>query len=347
LIGIRDLAQYLDISIGTVSRALNGKTDVNPETRRRVIEAAKTLGYSPNQSGRSLRKGRTGLIGVLIPSYSQLTLTDMVFISVLDGLTRCLADHALDLAIFLYSSEEDAFGAFKRVVERRVVDALVISQTQSQDARIDYLIKHAIPFAAFGRSQSGKDHPWVDMNFEGAVDQAVERLASRGHRRIAVVLARHQLNYNHLIEQQFRASMERRGLPVRADHIVQAERGEKGGGEDGGYAGLDALLALPERPTAVIAVDHWLAVGIYKRAREAQIDIGRDLAVIAVNCTAQARFLSPALSYFESDLAFIGDELGRAIVATLGRAHRGPDATAPVQSLAPFRFVEGGSDGAR
>lgn len=61
--GIRQLAEYLDISIGTVSRALNSKPDVNEETRRRVLAAAKELGYVANQSGRSLRQGETKVIG--------------------------------------------------------------------------------------------------------------------------------------------------------------------------------------------------------------------------------------------------------------------------------------------
>lgn len=64
--GIRQLAEHLDISIGTVSRALNGKPDVNEETRKRVLEAARSLGYVANQSGRALRKGSTGVIGFMM-----------------------------------------------------------------------------------------------------------------------------------------------------------------------------------------------------------------------------------------------------------------------------------------
>ena len=339
MIGIRDLARHLDISIGTVSRALNGKADVNPETRRRVVEAAAKLGYSPNQSGRSLRKGSTGLIGVLIPSDPQQTLIDMVFVAVLDGLRRYLSDHDLDLAIFLYSNEEDPFGAFKRVVERQVVDALVVSQTRTQDQRIDYLITHRIPFAAFGRSQSGRDHAWVDMDFEGSVDQAIERFAKGGHRRIGVVMARRDFNYNRVISDQFRRSIEKNGIDFRPDYVVQLESGE-----DGGYSGMGRLLALADPPTAVIAADRMLAIGIYKRLAEADVTIGRDLAVIGLNCNAQARFLTPVLSYFESDLTFVGAELGRALLKTLGQNESGSEGDGPVQSLVPAVFIQGQSD---
>src|SRR3954469_23136664 len=71
--GIKQLARHLDISIGTVSRALNGKPDVNPETRKRVLEAAETFGYAANQSGRSLRQGRTGIIGFMMQTGTEIT----------------------------------------------------------------------------------------------------------------------------------------------------------------------------------------------------------------------------------------------------------------------------------
>src|SRR5277367_7129356 len=110
LTGIRDLARHLDISIGTVSRALNDKADVNPLTRARVHEAAAQLGYSPNQSGRSLRRGRTDLVGVIVPTGSDSVVINAVFLSVLDGLRRKLSERRLDLAIFLH---EELFGSLR------------------------------------------------------------------------------------------------------------------------------------------------------------------------------------------------------------------------------------------
>src|SRR5271170_7568215 len=107
LIGIRDLARHLDISIGTVSRALNDRADVNPLTRQRVREAAAKLGYSPNQSGQSLRRGRTDLVAMIVPSGTDNALINTVFLSVLDGLKRRLGEDRLDLAIFLESKTED------------------------------------------------------------------------------------------------------------------------------------------------------------------------------------------------------------------------------------------------
>lgn len=87
--GIRQLAEHLDISIGTVSRALNGKPDVNDETRRRVLAAAEELGYVANQSGRSLRQGMTNVIGLMLEvSRETVENSDDFFLGVTDGLQR-------------------------------------------------------------------------------------------------------------------------------------------------------------------------------------------------------------------------------------------------------------------
>ncbi len=91
----------------------------------------------------------------------------------LDGLRRRLSERRLDLAIFLHGRDDDVFGSLRRFTERGLVDGLIISNTLRVDPRIDYLIKSG-PFVAFGRSLSGGDHPWVDPDFEAAVEGAVD-----------------------------------------------------------------------------------------------------------------------------------------------------------------------------
>src|SRR5690606_13259066 len=138
--GIRRLAQQLNLSIGTVSRALNGKPDVNEETRRRVLEAAAEIGYAPNQAGRALRKGSTGVVGFMMQTGSEITGEgDVFFMSVFDGVQTVLARHQLDLVVLLCSSEQDSTEYMKRIVARGIADALIISATKRVDHRIDFL----------------------------------------------------------------------------------------------------------------------------------------------------------------------------------------------------------------
>jgi len=225
LVGIRELARHLSISIGTVSRALNDRADVNPLTRQRVRDAAAKLGYSPNQSGRSLRRGQTDLVGVIIPSGSDDTLINMWFLTVLAGLRRRLSEAALDLAIFLEDGADDRLEPLRRVTERGLVDALIIADTVRRDPRVDYLMKLNKPFVTFGRTQSSVRHAWIDPDFEGAVEGAVQHLCQLGHRRIALALPDLPTNYIGVIERSYRRAMRRQGLGVdEAWHLPTGRR---------------------------------------------------------------------------------------------------------------------------
>ena len=99
-VGIRELAKHLDLSIGTVSRALkNGRPYVDRETRQRVLEAAATLDYTPNQSGRSLRQGATGMVSMMVPVSGKVAVANSIFMIVMEGFRVAIAESGLELMI--------------------------------------------------------------------------------------------------------------------------------------------------------------------------------------------------------------------------------------------------------
>ena len=327
LIGIRDLARYLDISTGTVSRALNGKADVNPATRQRVREAAEKLGYSPNQSGRSLRRGQTDLIGMMIPAGSDATLINQVFLEVLDGLRRTLAENRLDLAIFLQGQDEDPFAALRRLAERQLVDGLVIADTLHVDPRIDYLLEKRYPFAAFGRSLSGGGHAWVDPDFEGAVTCSIEQLYRSGHRRIGLILPKRPTHYVHMIEESFYREMARRRMKSTARACVKFEATETGGS-----LAVEHLLASKPSCTAFVLTDSNQIAGAYKRLGERGLEPGNDVSVIGILPERRADFLSPRLTTIETDWTAVGARLGDVVVRELRGQLGGPPTETPPRS---------------
>ncbi len=348
MVGIRELARHLEISIGTVSRALNDRADVNPLTRQRVRDAAAKLGYSPNQSGRSLRRGQTDLIGVIIPGGAGDALINMVFLYVLSGLRRRLSQEGLDLAIFLDDRGADRLEALRRVTERGLVDAVIIADTARDDPRAGYLMKLGKPFVAFGRTGSRIEHAWIDPDFEAAVDGAVERLAALGHRRIALSLQDVHTNYVDIVRRTYRRAMRRWGLGDVARELRRPP------GERGGLAAAEALLSSDPRPTAVLISDSMHAVALYRRLGEAGMLPGRDLSIVGILPEARAQSLIPALTSYETDWAGIGDSLGEAVILELARAGERrasadvaltPRTTRPMQLKVPIEFKPGGSVG--
>lgn len=337
---IRELAEHLNISIGTVSRALNGRSDVNAETRKRVFEAAAKLGYVPNQSGRSLRQGTTNAIGFMIEVNRETSLHgDTFFMSVFAGVQSVFKPHHLDLVVLLCPYDDDPYEHLQRVVARRSVDGLVISATQRHDRRIDYLIERNIPFIALGRSLSGGTHPWIDLDFEGIAHTAIDRLVANGHRRIGLVNPASEINLGYVFADGYREALARHGIPFDPELIVRADQTS----EEGGYGGMDRLLALTERPTAVLLVNEIMAIGIYRRLHDAGLVPGRDMAVIGQRQSPQSRFLSPRLTSFDVDLFALGRRLAEGLLATMP-AYRDAHPVGLVQETWPMTLVPGESD---
>jgi DNA-binding LacI/PurR family transcriptional regulator len=335
--GIRRLAEHLDISIGTVSRALNGRPDVNEQTRRRVLEAADRLGYVPNQSGRALRKGTTGIIGFMIETGTPTADGDVFFLSVFDGVQTVLARHQLDLVALLCSSEQDPDDYLRRVVARGFVDGIIISATQRHDARIDLLAERHIPFVALGRSLTDRGQPWYDIDFEGVAEVAVERFVARGHSRIALATPHDEINLGYLLVEGYRAALERRGLPFDPGLVFRSTSDQSGG-----YAVARQLVAMQPRPTAILLTSEVVPAGLYRGLMEAGVRPGRDIAVIGRD-NPNTRFLSPTLTAFSTSLRDLGISLAEGLLATMpAYAETYPHGV--VRRLWPLDLIEGESD---
>lgn len=343
MMGIKRLAQHLDISIGTVSRALNGRPDVSDDTRRRVLEAAAELGYVANQSGRSLRQGTTQAIGFMIESGADTAgNSDNFFLGVFDGVQSVLSRHHLDLVVLPCSTDEDPAQYLQRIVARRLVDALIISATHRRDRRIGLLDSANIPFIALGRSETrAGDHPWIDLDFESVANRAVDRLVARGHRRIAAGVPSNDINLGFVFLEGYRAALARHGIPYDPAIVIRAASSEQGG-----YQIAHELLSLRTPPSAVVLHYELMAIGLYRRLAEAGLTPGRDLAVIGFRESPLARFLSPTLTCFRMSLRDLGIALGESLLAAMP-AYADTYPQGVVHRLWPLELVEGESDALR
>jgi DNA-binding LacI/PurR family transcriptional regulator len=304
-LNIHDLARHLNVSIGTVSRALNGRADVNAKTRERVIEAARRLGYSPNQSGRSLRQGSTGLVGfMVITNREQETKGEAFFMQVFDGMQSYFYEHGFDLVVHFCGSYEDPLAHLRRNVERRLVDGIVISQTSRADPRIDYLVQRKVPFVAFGRSENTKAHSWIDLDFEGVAERAIDHLTKLGHTNIAIASSSNDVNYGHLFVRACRAALETRGLGLPEQNILRESLTEAGGYKIG-----ERLLTLSRRPSAIVLVNNIMAIGLYHKLQDVGLVPGRDIAVVGFDETPTRDFLKPSLTQFRISLTELGSWL--------------------------------------
>ncbi|MGP7796708.1 substrate-binding domain-containing protein [Sphingomonas sp. CLY1604] len=338
---IRTLARHLDLSIGTVSRALNGKKDVNPVTRERVIAAAAEHGYVPNQSGRALRRGRTGIVGFMLTlRHDSAAHGDPFFMALFEGIQAGLVEKGIDLVILLGRDGEDQLDSLRRSVSRGIADGWLLSATQRHDARIDFLLDRGIPFATLGRSASGGTQPWIDLDFEGLVDQAIRRFLDAGHRRIGLVAPPATVNNSYVVIDAYRDRLEAAGVPFERRLIHQGAADARDG-----EAAARALMGLTDPPTALLAMGETAPTGLYKGLLGLGFVPGRDVSVIGSRANPFTDALSPRPTCFALSLRDLGVALAKALLPLLDEDK--PDDIVPVQQLWPMQLVAGDSETTR
>jgi DNA-binding LacI/PurR family transcriptional regulator len=340
MVGIRALARHLDLSTSTVSRALNNNGEVSPETRRRVLAAASQLGYSPNQSGRSLRQGRLGTVGLMLPAKGEgENYTWSLFLTLAEGIQTALARHDLDLVIYQNSSRDDEFARLKRIVERQQADGIILAGTLKQDRRLDYVSTSRFPFVAFGRSDSGGEHPWLDLDFEQGARLAIDRLVGQGHRRMAIGLPGDDSMQGHVHLAGYRQALVRHGIAPEEALVCVDELTERGG-----YHITERLLALPQPPTAILFQSDCMAIGAYRKLSEMGLRAGRDIAISGGVLTgAISNYLYPRLTGYSVALNDLGERMGETLLASMpGFAAQYPGPL--VQQLWPLELQVRNSD---
>ncbi|CAH2405858.1 LacI family DNA-binding transcriptional regulator [Mesorhizobium ventifaucium] len=337
---IHDLARHLNISIGTVSRALNGRADVNAETRQRVLDAARKLNYSPNQSGRNLRRGATQSIAFMLqPHPGDQQYGEPFFIPFLTGLQAKLAEHGIDLMVVMGGPGDYQHERLRRLVEARRADAVVLAWTRREDERIDYLTEVGFPFATLGRSQSGgRSYPSLDLDFEKAGSDAVDRLVARGHRRIAAVRPLLNLNFGYLFIAGYRKALKSHGIDFDPSMIAAGFINESGG-----YEVTPKLMQSKDVPTAIIFNNDAMALGGCRALVEMGLQPGKDIAVVVIVDTALCRYFSPRLTSFRPALEPLGQRLAEMLLESMP-ALAGPEGAKIIREVWPLELVVRDSD---
>ena len=336
--GLSRVARELGLSASTVSRALNNVPGVREDTRLRVLEAAQRLGYEPNQAARALALGQTKSIGFMIDLDPDTAASgDNFFMGVFDGVQSVLTPLGLDLLVLPCPSKQHRYAYLDRLVSRRLVDGMILSGTEQSDARIDLLQSKGLPFATLGRSGSEAPFAWVDLDFEGVAETAIDRLVGLGHRRIAITVPFGELNFGLVFQAAYRDALERRGLPFDPNIVFQS-----GFGEEDGYFLVDAMLDNPDPVTAVVLIFEAAAIGMYRRLEERGLRPGGDLAIIGFRDEAIVRHLRPRLTRFTVSLHEVGTSLATALLDQINGDDASPEPFAQVK--VPMTLLPGDSD---
>jgi LacI family transcriptional regulator len=325
---IRDIAELAGVSIATVSRVLNGRPDVAPQTRDAVLEVVRTHGFSTNRSASSLPRGRTGLVGVTIP-----IVQAPYFAFILAGAAEALYEADLRGVLCPTQHEHDReVDLLGRLMHGTTDGALLMLPSETPD-ELRALRNFGYPFVVVDARAPLEDGiPAVTAANASGAKQATEHLLALGHRRIGVITGPRSWN----------ASEER----LIGHHAALAGAGEmpdsrlelEGDFEHAsGFAAASRLLALSDPPTAIFAFNDDMAVGALRAARERGLRVPDELSVVGFDDSEQAPIVTPALTTVRQPLA----EMGRMAVSLLTRLLEGQRLEALRVELATRLVVRG------
>lgn len=286
---LADVASAAGVSVSTASVAFSGAGPIAPETRDRVLAAAAQLGYAgPNPLGRSLRRGRSGIVGVVIGDRLRRSFRDPVSIQMLDGLARTLAAHGA--GVLLIPSDHDEVDP---LLSTAPMDAAVVVKCEGPgDEVVAELTRRGVPVVGMEGDPGPRGAAVLLRDQEGTAD-VTRHLLDLGHERIAVVSLpfgpRRPLSVVGLADGPGAAWLPDAEYPPTRNRLAGiADAGVRPVSlvetpaslvEHGHAAGLLALAAQP-RPTAVIALSDLLASGVVLAARELGLRVPQDVSVV-------------------------------------------------------------------
>lgn len=331
---IKDIARALGISHSTVSRALNGDPRISAETRRRVAEAARRLGYQPNLSGRGLAQGKVFSVGLVIPD-----VAEPFFGRVVSGVSQVTYPAGFNLVLYLtYADRQRELAALEQIGHGRVDGMIVMARKAGKQAILG-LRRHGVPIVLLIETVRDSGFDAVRADNEGGALQAVRHLLALGHRRIAVITGPgHAADARERLRGYRRAMLEA-GVDPDQEGLVYAGDFT----EERGARAVDKMLRLsPERrPTAVFALNDAAALGAMNRLARHGLRVPEDVAVVGFDDMPFARYVHPGLTTVRQPI----EELGRAAAELLLGRIRG-EATEPREVVLGTELVVRESCGA-
>jgi DNA-binding LacI/PurR family transcriptional regulator len=327
---LRTVADAAGVSPMTVSNAYNRPDQLSVGTRDRVLLVAAQLGYAgPSPAGRSLRRGRSDTVGVLLTERLPYAFADPGLLALLHGLASGLAEAGQ--ALLLVPTDLPPVPVVRTgIVQTAIVDALVLCSLSPDDPAVSAAIARRIPLVTVG-SPRLPGVPFVGIDNEQAASAAARHLFELGHHRIGVVsIPRGSYADGRPARTGIRdrvtgflSTLSESGVSPDDVAVIEAS----GHSQSAGAAAAAELLRLPprRRPTAIFAVTDVLALGVLQAASELGLDVPKALSVVGFDDIAEASRTVPPLTTVAQPLFEQGRVTAALVLAQIaGRTVRSP-----------------------
>lgn len=290
MVGIRDVAKYAGVSPSTVSRTLSGAAYVEPETKEKVLKAVRDLNYKPNLAARSLKKGGSKLIGLILPD-----ITNPYYPEVVKYIESCAIKEGYSLILC------DALGSTKReqeyfkTLKYLFVDGIFYIASTEDISHVKPYVG-SIPMVVVNRTFD-IEAPCINIDNVDAAYQAVHYLTERGHQKIALFMNGKESQYN---KERLEGAAKALGEVGITDYEPLLHKGIST--EDEAYYRTLDLMKSQNRPTAIFLFNDYMAYGVYLGITKSGFRIPEDISVVGFDDIPQVKYLNPPLTTLRHSL---------------------------------------------
>lgn len=309
---ITDVARTAGVSVATVSKVINGRYGVAATTSARVQGVIADLGYETSLVARSLRSGSSNVIGILVAEFEPYST------EILKGASKAMGGSGYDLLAYAGAGHGGGEVGWESRSLSRLSGTLIDGAILVTPTVVD--VRDGVPVVAIDPHRGPSGHATVDAENRGGAVLATEYLIGLGHRRIAFLGGREDLESSRLREDGFRSAMAAAGLEVDPRYL-----------RVGGYKRETAdepaheLLGLPDRPTAVFAANDLMAIATIDAAADMGLRVPEDLSVVGFDDVPEAVAAIPPLTTVAQPLQQMGMEAVRMLLRLVTEPEASPD----------------------
>lgn len=328
---IRDIAQRLNISISTVSRALRNAPDVNNDTKQAVLLLSEELNYQPNKLALSLRQKQTHTIGVIVPNL------DYVLSTMVKGIDEVALEAGYTVMV---CQSNESFGR-EIVNTRRLLDSLVdgfIVSVSSETKIFDHFKKiqeRGLPMVMFDRVTPHLVAPGVRLDNEEGGFLATEHLLEQGCKRIAILAGPPNLGISNIRLDGYIKALKKYKLKREDDLITHCDFNQQYA-----YYATQELLAMKKRPDGIFTISDRMAIGAMLAIKDKGLSMPRDICLVGFNNEPVVSLVTPGISSVDLPAFDMGKMAAKLFIETV---HNNGDMSGVEEVLKPKLFIRASS----
>ncbi|WP_233265403.1 LacI family DNA-binding transcriptional regulator [Leifsonia sp. AG29] len=303
---INDVARAAGVSKSLVSLTLNDRPGVRPETRDRILDVARELGWSPNPGARGLTTRRAYALGLVLRRAPRTIEVDPFFAAFIAGVETVLSERGQVLVLTVVPDAEAEERAYTRLAGDQRVDGFLLTDLLATDARIPLIERLGSLAVSLGEPLGGSPFPVITRDYDEGIDELVRHLVGLGHRRIAYVSGDERMLHGLRRRERLESALSAHGLtPTVEATDFSPEQGAEA---------TKRLLDREERPTAIVYGNDPMAIAGMGVAHERGLRLPDQLSITGLDGSQIGSYIYPSLTTLDNDPAGWGIAAATALL---------------------------------